>query len=101
MSGPGRVKKARTKPEFFFIVLSPKLIFHFIISSTITFKDFKDFKLELLKQVESYCSKYSILENPELITATVLDPRYKRLLFLSTEKERNKWYKIAKNTIQG
>ncbi len=61
----------------------------------------RDFKTELMKQVDVYCQKYCIIENPELITATVLDPRYKKLIFLSSEKERNRWYNIATKTIQG
>ena len=61
----------------------------------------KDFRNELMKQVDVYCQKYCIIENHELITATVLDPRYKRLTFLSSDKDRNSWYKAALNTIQG
>jgi hypothetical protein len=61
----------------------------------------KDFKNELMKQVDAYFQKYCIIENPELITATVLDPRYKRLTFLNSDKDRKAWYKTALNTIQG
>jgi hypothetical protein len=49
----------------------------------------KYLKYELVKQVDS-----------EIITASVLDARYKLLTFLSSNKDRKGWYKAALNTIQ-
>ncbi len=61
----------------------------------------QDFKDEILKQIDEYCTKYDIYENDELITATVLDPRFKKLTFLSNDKTRKTWYTTTIKTIEG
>ena len=61
----------------------------------------QDFKAEILKQIEEYCAKYDICENDELKTATVLDPRFKKLTFLTNDKTRKTWYTTAIRTIEG
>ena len=58
-----------------------------------------EFKRELLNRINEYCDKYEIFDSDILKTCTVLDPKYKRLSFIDSDKEKKKWYSIAQKTI--
>ena len=60
----------------------------------------KNFKKELNKTMKFYFKKYNLIENDELITATVIDPQYKKLSFIEETSKKKSFYKIAAETIK-